>query len=84
MNARVLEEVGRFSGTATVNGKSIPQKHLYYLMIQKSGGEILGFEKFEWLEYDKAAKRLTSKKEKDMLKNGKSVLKEWEKTHKTK
>jgi len=49
MNARVLEEAGRFSGTAQINGKSIPQKHLYYIMLQKSGGEIMGFEKFLWL-----------------------------------
>ena len=81
MNARVLEEAGRFSGTAQINGKSIPQKHLYYIMLQKSGGEIMGFEKFLWLEYDKALKALTSKKEKEMLKNTKAVLKEWEKTH---
>lgn len=82
MNVRVLEEAGRFGGTVVVNGKTIPQKHLYYLMLQKSGGEILGFEKFEWLEYDKAFKKIISKKEKEMLKNAKSVLREWEKTHK--
>ena len=81
MNARVLEEAGRSSGTTVVNGKSIPQKHLYYIMLQKSGGEIMGFEKFLWLEYDKALKALTSKKEKEMLKHTKAVLKEWEKTH---
>lgn len=81
MNVRVLEEAGRFSGMAVVNDKSIPQKLLYYLMLQKSGGEIMGFEKFEWLEYDKALKDLTTKKEKAVLKNAKAVLKEWEKTH---
>lgn len=81
MNARVLEEAGRFSGFATVNDKTIPQKHLYYIMLQKSGGEIMGFERFEWLEFDKALKKLAPKKEKDVLKNAKSVLKEWEKTH---
>lgn len=84
MDVRVLEEAGRFSGVATVNGKTIPQKHLYYLMLQKSGGEILGFEKFEWLEYEKASKKIGAKKEKEMLKNAKAVLKEWEKTHKVK
>src|SRR3972149_6514226 len=84
MNVRVLEEAGRYSGTTVINGKTIPQKHLYYLMLQKSGGEILGFEKFEWLEYDKAFKRIGTKREKEMLKNAKAVLKEWEKTHKVK
>ena len=81
MNATVLEEAGRFSGMVAVNGKSIPQKHLYYILVQKSGGEIMGFEKFEWLEFEKALKKITSKREKEMLRNTKSVLKEWEKTH---
>lgn len=84
MNARVLEEAGRINGFTTVGEKSIPQRQLFYLMFQKSGGEIVGFDKFEWLEYDKALKRIALKREKDMLKNAKSVLKEWEKTHKLK
>ena len=83
MSARVLEEAGRYNTTAIVNGKSIPQKFYYYLMLQKGGpSEMIGFEVFKWAEYGDALKKLNSKKEKEMLKDGHDVLKEWEKTHK--
>ncbi|MCJ7805254.1 NUDIX domain-containing protein [Patescibacteria group bacterium] len=83
MNARVLEEAGRFSGVVTINGKVLTQRSLYYLMVQKAGGsELIGFEKSEWMDYGKAAKKLGPKREKDILKQGKEVLKEWEKAHK--
>ncbi len=85
ITARVLEEVGRGSGLVNLNGKSVPQKHYYYLMMQRAkGGEILGFNDFTWLEFDKACKKLDLKKEKDILKNSKPILKEWEKTKKYK
>ncbi len=84
MSARVLEEAGRYNGTAILNGKSIPQKFYYYLMLQKGGpSEMIGFEEFKWVEYGDALKRVNLKKEKEMLKAGHDVLKEWEKTHKT-
>src|SRR6266540_2481343 len=35
-NAQILEEVGRSGGVATVNGRSISQRHRYYLMKIKS------------------------------------------------
>lgn len=79
MNTRVLEEAGRSTGTTVVGGKSIPQRHFYYLMIYKAGGEILVFNKYQWLEYGKAIAKLEFKKEKDILRNGREVLKEWEK-----
>lgn len=82
MAVRVLEEAGRSTGTTIVNGKSIPQKFYYYLMLQKGGSsELIGFDEFKWLDYGDAVKKTGSKKEKDMLKAGKDVLKEWEKTH---
>jgi len=82
MATRVLEEVGRATGTTMVNAKSIPQKFYYYLMILKAGGaDAIGFTDFVWLEHAKAMKKLTIKKEKEMLKNAKDILKEWEKTH---
>jgi hypothetical protein len=49
-------------------------------MIYKAGGETLVFNKYLWLEYGNALKKLELKKEKDMLKNGREVMKEWEKT----
>jgi ADP-ribose pyrophosphatase YjhB (NUDIX family) len=67
MRARVLEEVGRSSGSTLVNGKVVPQKHLFYLMIQSGESEILGFTDATWLEYKKALAQLESKKEQKML-----------------
>jgi hypothetical protein len=85
ITARVLEEAGRSSGTTIINGKSIPQKHYYYLMMQKGGvSEMIGFLEYKWVEYSDATKRLGLKKEKEMLKSAVGVLKEWEKTHKIK
>jgi 8-oxo-dGTP pyrophosphatase MutT (NUDIX family) len=85
MTARVLEEAGRYSGTIIVNGKSIPEKHYYYLLMQKGGSsELIGFHEFKWVEYSDASKKLPLKKEKEMLKSAVAVLKEWEKTHKIK
>jgi len=79
MNARVLEEAGRTTAVATLNEKSVPQKTYYYLLIHKAGGEILGFQDFVWLEYGKAQKKLELKREKEMLRGAKDVLKKWEK-----
>ena len=79
MNARVLEEAGRASGAALINGKSIPVKYYYYLLVQKAAGEMMGFVDFMWLEFGKALKTLELKREKDMLKSAKAVLRVWEK-----
>jgi len=82
MAVRVLEEAGRSTGATVINAKPIPQKFYYYLMFQKGGSsELIGFDQFKWLDYGEALKRLGLKREKDMLKGGKDVLKEWEKTH---
>lgn len=83
MTVKVLEEAGRYNRIATIDGKMVNQRFIYYLMVQKAGGfELIGFSKSEWMEYGKAFKSLASKKEKDMLKQGKQVLKEWEKARK--
>lgn len=82
MNAKVLEEAGRASGVATINGKVLTQKYYYYLMIQKAGGlDIIGFDEFKWLEYGKAMKAIKLKREQEMLRQAKDVLREWEKVH---
>jgi hypothetical protein len=82
MSARVLEEAGRATGNTIVNAKPINQKFYYYLMFQKGGSsELLGFDESKWMEYADAFKKLDSKREKEMLKGGRDVLKEWEKTH---
>jgi 8-oxo-dGTP pyrophosphatase MutT (NUDIX family) len=82
MSARVLEEAGRSSGTVIINGKSVPQKYYYYLMLQKGGpSDLIGFDEVKWLEYAEASKKLAQKRDREMLKSGRDVLKEWEKTH---
>lgn len=82
MAVRVLEEAGRATGSTIVNAKSIPQKFYYYLMLQKGGSsELIGFDEFKWIEFGDAIKKINLKREKDMLKSGRDVLKEWEKTH---
>ena len=85
MTVRVLEEAGRSTGTTILNGKSIPQKYYYYLMLQKGGsGELIGFVEFKWLEYAEAVKKVPLKREKDMFNQAREVLKLWEKAHKIK
>lgn len=85
ISARILDEAGRYAGNAIINGNSIPQKYYYYLMLQKGGSsELIGFQEFKWMEFSDAIKKLGSKKEKEMLKSAKDVLKEWELTHKIK
>ncbi len=83
MSTRVLEEAGRGSGSALINGRSIPQKYYYYLMIYKAGGEIFGFSEYKWADYSKARDMLFLKREKDVMKNAKEVLKQWEQLHKS-
>lgn len=82
MTAKVLEEAGRATGSTIINAKSIPQKYYYYLMMLKAGGaEAIGFNDVQWLEYAAVVKKVSLKREKDMFKGAKDVLKEWEKTH---
>lgn len=82
MNARVLEEAGRSTGVASVNGKTVPQKLYYYLMLLKAAGEIIGFEEFKWFQFADAIRKIQLKREKEMLRSAKEVLRTWEKTHK--
>jgi hypothetical protein len=82
INAKVLEEAGRASGVTTLNGKVLPQKYYYYLMMLKAGGtDPIGFFDAKWMDFSKALKALSLKREKDILKEGKKVLKVWEKEH---
>jgi 8-oxo-dGTP pyrophosphatase MutT (NUDIX family) len=83
MTIRVLEEAGRTLGTTVINGKPVSQKYYYYLMLQKGGvAELIGFFQYKWMELPDAVKKVVLKREKDMFKSAKEVLKEWEKTHK--
>jgi len=83
MRARVLEEAGRYNATVTASGRQISQKYIYYLMLYRAdSGENIGFEEPLWLDYSQALKKLSSKKEKQILNKAKAVLKEWEKERK--
>ena len=85
MTIRMLEEAGRAGGVTTVNDKTLPQRHIYYVakLISESG-EAVGFEEAEWLEYASASRRLSAKREKQMLKNAREELKKWRKAREEK
>ena len=81
MTTRVLEEAGRFGGITTVNGKKLPQRHIYYLMLEKAqSGEAIGFSESTWLDYSKSQKTLSSKREKAVLRAASKELSRVKKT----
>jgi len=84
MDARVLDEVGRTSGTGTVNNRSVIYKYIYYLMYYKSGAEVMGLGDISWFDYSTAARKVELKREKDILKEANSMIKAWEKANKKK
>jgi hypothetical protein len=82
ITTKVLEEAGRATGSTLINGKTIIQKFFYYLMMQRDWpSEMIGFAEFKWMGLPDAIKKVSLKREKDMLKSARDVLKEWEKTH---
>jgi hypothetical protein len=83
MRVRVLEEAGRYNATIVNSGRQIFQRLIYYLMIDKSdSGESIGFDEATWMEYSQAMKKLSSKKEKEILRQSKKIYREWEKKRK--
>jgi ADP-ribose pyrophosphatase YjhB (NUDIX family) len=79
MRAKVLEEVGRGGGAAKINGKPVTKRYLFYILLFKEGGEILGYEDAAWLEFSKALKKLTNKRDIAMLKDARDLHKQLEK-----
>lgn len=84
MSARVLEEAGRSTGTATINNKVVNQRFYYYVMYYKAGAEVMGLGDVSWFDYAQTVKKLTLKREIDALRNANVQIKEWEKTKKKK
>ena len=84
MDAKILEEAGRAGGSTTINGEIVPQRHLYYLMMQVAAGEVLGFEDYKWLEYAKAVRKLSSKRERLMIRQARQELRKWQREQKNK
>ncbi len=84
MRAKVLEEVGRGGGAVMLNGRTVPQRYLYYLMINKEGSEVLGFVDYDWFEFSKAIRKLTAKRDQAMLRSARDLLKKIESEKKKK
>ncbi len=83
MTTKVLEEAGRTNSVVNSDNKVLQQRIIYYLILLKNGSnEAVGFGENVWLEYPKALLKLTSKKEKQMLKSAKEMLKIWKKERK--
>lgn len=80
MTIRMIEEAGRAGGVTTINDKTLPQRHLYYVAkLVSESGEAVGFEEGEWLEYAKATRKFASKREKQMLQGARDEVKKWRK-----
>ena len=77
ITAQALEEAGRSGGSTTLNGKVVPRRSIYYLMLFKASGEILGFLEHGWFEYASARKKISTKTEKDMLKQANQEYGKW-------
>jgi hypothetical protein len=82
MRTKVLEEVGRNIASATLNGKVVPQRYIYYLMLQRGDNEVLGFVEYDWVDYAKAMKKVENKKEQKILEKARELMKEIQKTGK--
>lgn len=80
MTTQVLEEAGRSGGVVTINGKTLPKRQLYYLMVLiLADDEVIGFVDFKWLEYAKAIRQLSSKREKIILRQARKEYRLWRK-----
>lgn len=75
LNAKVVEEVGRSGGATKLNGEAVSQRTIYYLMTTKNEGENLTFFDMQWLDYNKAVRRLALKQEQQMLREARDLLK---------
>jgi ADP-ribose pyrophosphatase YjhB (NUDIX family) len=84
MRAKVLEEVGRSGGAVKSKGKVVTQRYIFYLMVYKDGGEVLGYSDFGWLEYAQASKKLETRRDKGMLREANKMLKQIDRERKKK
>ena len=85
MRARVLEEAGRVNSSIKKADKVISQRQIFYLMLHRAdSGESIGFPEVEWLEYAKASRKLSLKREAQMLREANKIFKIWYKVRKGK
>ncbi len=76
MRVKVLEEVGRHGGAAKVGSRILTQRVIYYLMIHKDGNEVLGFAETGWFDHTSALRKVTNKRDREMLKDARALLME--------
>ena len=76
MRIKVLEEVGRHGGAAKVGNKVLTQRVIYYLIAHKEGNEVLEYAESEWVEHSLALRRVTAKRDREMLKSARVLLNE--------
>lgn len=77
MNCRIIEEAGRIEDKVEINGKSTGRRIIYYLVLEKSAGEVLGFEEYAWVDFSLALRKLGWEREKQILKSAKDELEKW-------
>ncbi len=77
MNCRILEEAGRIEDYLAVNGKKTPRRIIYYLVLERSGGEVLGFDEFGWFDYSSALRKISWEKEKVVFRAAKKEFDIW-------
>lgn len=77
MNCKIIEEAGRIEDNIEVNGKKTPRRIIYYLVLEKSAGEVLGFEEYVWTDLRSALGKLGWSKEKRILRDAKKELENW-------
>jgi len=78
MTVQVIEEAGRVGGVITINDKTSPKRVIYYVAIELSSGEMVGFKEHAWLPYASAIRKLT-KQEQVILRSARKELIKWEK-----
>lgn len=80
MSTKVLEEAGRAGGVTTVNDKTAPKRELYYLVrLKAETGEAIGFHKADWFDYAGAVRKLSSKRDRKMIKAARKEYRKWKK-----
>ncbi len=77
MNCKIIDEVDRIEDEVDYNGKKSPRRIVYYLVIEKSAGEVLGFEEFAWVDFSSGLRKLGLAREKEVFKKAKKQLENW-------
>jgi len=74
MRAKVIEEVGRAGGAGKVGEKIVTQRTLFYLLSYREGADVLGFVDSDWVDHSSALRKVSSKRDNQMLKDAKVLI----------